>query len=85
MRQVFLLVVIFLLAPWLARRLRRAGQRKAQASRMRRAAPARALPEPMVCCATCGLHVPQSEAVTETGQSFCCRAHARQHAAHSPK
>lgn len=32
--------------------------------------------EPMVCCAACGLHLPQSESVLSRGRRYCCEAHA---------
>ena len=31
--------------------------------------------ERMIECAHCGLHVPESEAVSGNGVSFCCEAH----------
>jgi uncharacterized protein len=31
--------------------------------------------ERMIECAQCGLHVPESEAVSGEGLSFCCEAH----------
>ena len=37
--------------------------------------------ERMVACALCGLHFPQSEAVANKGQLYCCADHAQQHAA----
>jgi uncharacterized protein len=40
-----------------------------------------ALPEPMVRCAECGVHVPRSESVTSGSQSFCGQEHARAYAA----
>ena len=35
----------------------------------------RAEGEPMVECARCGIHIPQSESVTDEGKSFCSDAH----------
>jgi len=35
--------------------------------------------EHMLACQRCGLHVPESEGVTQAGQFFCCDAHARGH------
>jgi uncharacterized protein len=35
--------------------------------------------ERMIECAQCGLHVPESEAVTGEGLSFCCEAHRQAH------
>lgn len=30
----------------------------------------------MVCCATCGLHLPQEESIEREGRYYCCEAHA---------
>ena len=40
------------------------------------APPAR--PEPMLRCAHCGVHLPQSQALLKDGRSYCCEAHQRQ-------
>jgi uncharacterized protein len=40
-----------------------------------------ALPEPMVRCAECGVHAPQSDSVAMGSQSFCSHEHARAYAA----
>jgi len=32
----------------------------------------------MVRCAQCGLHLPESEALSYQGKYFCCREHRRQ-------
>lgn len=31
--------------------------------------------EKMLTCAVCKLHMPESEAILEAGQAFCCEAH----------
>ena len=36
--------------------------------------------ERMVACAQCGLHIPQSEAVLQAGQTYCSLEHAQTHA-----
>jgi uncharacterized protein len=41
----------------------------------KRPAPAARDPERMVVCAHCGVHLPQSECVTENGACFCSDAH----------
>jgi uncharacterized protein len=33
--------------------------------------------ESMACCAHCGIHFPQSEAVRADGLDYCCPAHVR--------
>jgi len=97
MRQILLLVLLFIVAQWFAKQLKRgqrdtraggAGQHRAgrpgangAAANGARAA-TQALPEPMVRCAECGVHAPRSESLTTaTGPSFCCDQHARQYAA----
>jgi uncharacterized protein len=32
---------------------------------------------PMVSCATCGLHVPRNEALTQDDRFYCCEEHRR--------
>lgn len=55
--------------------------------RSQRAAPPRqggaprpriAPPQDMVRCAHCGVHLPQAEALSKDGHSYCCRAHRDQ-------
>lgn len=41
----------------------------------------RQLAEPMVRCATCGVHTPQSESILVAGHRFCCAEHAERYAA----
>lgn len=73
---VVLLVVLF--GVWLWRQGRLADRaakpppaRKPQASQA-------ALPNEMVRCAVCGLHLPASEALTSTRGNFCSPEHQRQ-------
>lgn len=33
------------------------------------------IPEKMVICAHCHLHIPESEAIADSGQYFCCDEH----------
>ncbi|HEY1607886.1 MAG TPA: PP0621 family protein [Paraburkholderia sp.] len=95
MRQIFLLVLLFVVAQWFMKTLRRvqqthtrpgdpqqASRRAANGSAAGGAARSPAsLPEPMVRCTECGVHAPHSESVSAAGQSFCCDEHARQYAA----
>jgi uncharacterized protein len=37
--------------------------------------------EPMVRCASCGVHAPASDSIVVGQQHFCCADHARQYAA----
>ena len=34
-------------------------------------------PERMVACASCGVHLPVSEAVESSGRHYCCEEHRR--------
>ncbi|VWD12622.1 pyrimidine deaminase [Burkholderia lata] len=93
MRQILLLILLFFAGSWVARKLRQA-QEQAQARTGRgtgydgtpgagAARPngdARALPEPMVRCAECGVHAPKGDAVAAGGEYFCSAEHAQRHA-----
>jgi uncharacterized protein len=37
----------------------------------------RPIPENMVACARCGIHLPESEALKKGDLYFCCREHMR--------
>ncbi|SMG57323.1 PP0621 family protein [Paraburkholderia susongensis] len=89
MRQIFLLILLFIVGQWLVRALRRhdaqsaqrtgAGARNAQgANGAARPAQPPQLAEPMIRCAECGVHAPKSDSVVMAGQTFCCAAHAQQ-------
>lgn len=78
-------LLIFLLALvgiwWLRRTLRRIGQdRNAAAGTPGRQAGqdrAEALPEHMLECAHCGVHVPETEGVRDPTGFYCSEAHRR--------
>jgi len=73
----FIVVVIAVLAlVWL---VRRSLHDYAEGVRARRAAP-RAdgdVPQPMLACAHCGVHLPRDEALPGRGGVFCDEAHRR--------
>ena len=71
----YLLVLIFALGVlWLWRHNRQAGQKAAE-----HPAPRRQLPSvEIVECTVCGLHLPQSEALTDKCGVYCSDAHRRQ-------
>jgi uncharacterized protein len=73
----YLLIVLVVVAViWMLRGNRRKGGNAAP----RPPAPPPAVShEPMVACAHCGLHLPQSEAVSGQGQWFCGDAHRIEH------
>jgi uncharacterized protein len=98
MRQIFLLILLFIVGNWLVKALRRADSRTssrtgasssdAGAQRAGKgAAGARGpsatpqLAEPMIRCAECGVHAPESDSVVVAGQPFCSADHAQRHAA----
>ncbi|MFT4069993.1 PP0621 family protein [Paraburkholderia sp.] len=90
MRQIFLLILLFIVGQWLVKALRRhdaqTAQRNGSGARGANGA-ARAsngqpqLAEPMIRCAECGVHAPKSDSVSVAGQTFCCAAHAQRHGA----
>ncbi|KWB45580.1 PP0621 family protein [Burkholderia ubonensis] len=89
MRQILLLILVFFATSWVARKLRQAQAQArtgqgAGAQGYRGAAHAggvQPLPEPMVCCAECGVHAPKGDAVVAGGEYFCSAEHAQRHAA----
>ncbi|MCA8100541.1 PP0621 family protein [Burkholderia contaminans] len=97
MRQILLLILLFFAGSWIARKLRQAqehAQARTGRSAGYDGTPgaggagsgcpngdARALPEPMVRCAECGVHAPKGDAVAAGGEYFCSAEHARRHAA----
>ena len=80
MRQIFLLILLFIVGQWFVKALKRgqrdarpgagAGQHRAPRSGANGGAAGgaraatQALPEPMVRCAECGVHAPRSESLT---------------------
>ncbi|CAG9244777.1 PP0621 family protein [Paraburkholderia unamae] len=93
MRQILLLVLLFVVGQWFVKALRRAQTQTRPGAQPGQGAPGQgaarganggasaagkgALPEPMVRCAECGVHAPRSESVTVGARSFCSAEHAR--------
>lgn len=48
-------------------------------TRMRDQAPPSKVPEDMVCCAQCGVHLPKSESHAKDEKFFCSAEHLRLH------
>jgi uncharacterized protein len=73
--QLLRLLIIFA-ALWLAVQLVRRALRSDQSS----ASHNNTSPNPprMLPCAYCGVHVPESEAITRAGKIYCCREHGAQ-------
>lgn len=65
-------IALICAAVWIWRRYISAPKRPRQAPREPEAA------APMVRCAQCGVHVPQSEALNQDQRWFCSRAHLEQ-------
>ena len=88
MRQIFLLILLFIVGQWLVKALRRHDAQTAQRTGARRANDAAAhggahasngqpqLAAPMIRCVECGVHAPKSDSVSVAGEAFCCAAHA---------
>uniref|UniRef100_E1T9K0 Deaminase n=1 Tax=Burkholderia sp. (strain CCGE1003) TaxID=640512 RepID=E1T9K0_BURSG len=94
MREIFLLIVLFVVGQWLAKALRRhdaqTAQRSGTSGARRGAANTNAaagasgapqLAEPMIRCVECGVHAPKGDSVIVAGQAFCSAAHAQRHGA----
>lgn len=75
MKYVLLLVVVFVVLWWLRGGLRRKPPAE-PSSRPAQAAPAA---QPMVTCAHCGVHLPQRDAVSDSGGAYCSDAHRLAH------
>ncbi len=66
-------IIIALLALWLVVHY----VRRALARRRSSAEPTPDRPAPMLTCAVCGTHVPESEAVHAAGKTYCSEEHRR--------
>jgi uncharacterized protein len=51
------------------------GRKRVSASKASRAAPPAAVTQPMLACAFCGVHLPQSEALVVGKAAFCGPEH----------
>jgi uncharacterized protein len=71
MKAIFFLLVVF--AVYLLLRL---GRRARPEEKSRGSAP-NSVPEVMVSCARCGLHIPASESLPASGRYYCCEEHRR--------
>ena len=68
MGKFLLLILVIVVAWWLAKGFRRKNAAKDAPE---------AAPEQMVTCGHCGLYLPQSEAICEGERFFCCAEHRR--------
>ncbi|RDK04763.1 PP0621 family protein [Paraburkholderia lacunae] len=97
MRQIFLLILLFIVGQWLVKALRRheahsaqragagangaAGAKGSNGGAHGSAGAQPQLAEPMIRCVECGVHAPKSDSVVVNGQPFCSTAHAQRHSA----
>ncbi len=65
----YLLTILLLLVVWLLWTKRHSAENDLPAQRPD------PLPEKMVACSHCGVHLPESEGVCEDGRIYCCEAH----------
>lgn len=68
-------ILFFLLLAAVAYVVWRSMQRRGSDRRASR--PEQQVPQAMVSCATCGLHVPRQEALLLGDRYFCCEEHRR--------
>ena len=71
---VLLIVLAVVVGVWRSRRPPASGHEKA-------APRAPVLPQDMVACSHCGVHVPRAEALMLGQHAYCCAEHRRQHSA----
>lgn len=71
MSRILFFVLLAIVAYLVVRSMQRRGGQK-RASR-----PQPTAPEAMVSCATCGLHLPRTEALLLGDRYFCCEEHRR--------
>ena len=78
-RFLLILILLFIVVWWAQRALQRFGAAaRARRERMKQKGRSREqIPERILSCAHCGLHVPESEGVIGEGRFFCCDAHRR--------
>ena len=64
---VLLVVLVVAIGIWRGRRAKDAAPQQTP----------RALPQDMLACAHCGIHIPRSEALVLGSQAYCCPEHRR--------
>jgi uncharacterized protein len=71
------ILVLGILVYLIVSRMRRGGDREVPPPRAPSDRSASGLPEDMVRCAVCGVHLPRSESFTSRGQFYCSEEHRR--------
>lgn len=77
MRNLLLLLLALVGIWWVRRALNRPGGGDTPAGKQT-AERGKGVPERMVACDHCGVHVPESEGVRDGDRFFCCEEHRRQ-------
>lgn len=67
---VLLVVLVVAVGIWRSRRAPGSSDKKASPSPL-------ALPQDMLACAHCGIHIPQAEALMLGSTAYCCAEHQR--------
>jgi uncharacterized protein len=71
-------ILVVLLGVWLWRKNRADDRKEAAARPKRKDAAPTGVPQVMVSCAVCGVHLPQSDAVLGKSKHYCSLAHRQQ-------
>jgi uncharacterized protein len=71
-------ILVVLLGVWLWRKNRADDRNEAVAKPKRKDASPTGVPQIMVSCAVCGVHLPQSDAVLGKSKHYCSLAHRQQ-------
>lgn len=71
MSRLILLLILGVIAYFLFKSLKRRNRPRDEGGSGSRS------PERMVVCATCGVHLPESEAIESSGRHYCCEEHRR--------
>ena len=71
---VLLVVLVVAIGIWRGRRAKEAAPQTP-----------RALPQDMLACAHCGIHIPRKEALAQGTHWYCCREHLPQDADSEPR
>ena len=77
MAKLLTILVLGILVYLIVSRIRRGADRAVPPPRAPSGRSASGLPEDMVRCAVCGVHLPRSESFTSRGQFYCTDEHRR--------
>ncbi len=77
LRLLIVLAGVWLVVHFVRQALARRRHRRAGEEDLRRRPPPRRIPR-MLRCDRCGTYIPESEAITHRGKTYCCEAHLRE-------